>query len=76
MYVKNVENYFHNFRRPTKYSTMKTEIAIENGWSLELHQMLSTLCRCSPAHSSTTTKHTWPVPSLPDGTREEGFWGG
>src|ERR1700733_906086 len=35
-YVKNVYNYFHDFRIPVEYATMKIEITIENGRSLKL----------------------------------------
>lgn len=38
MYVENIYNYVHNFRRLVKYAPLKIEIVIENGWSLKLHQ--------------------------------------
>jgi hypothetical protein len=38
VYIMNVSNNFHNFRRLVKYATMKIESMIENGWSLKLHQ--------------------------------------
>ena len=31
-------NYFHDFKRPVEYATMKIEILIENGRSLKLRQ--------------------------------------
>ena len=39
MFVQSLYNYFHNFRRPARYATMKIEIVIENGWNLKLCQM-------------------------------------
>jgi hypothetical protein len=39
MYVRNIYNYFHDFRRPVEYATMEINIVIENGQSLKLHQM-------------------------------------
>ena len=38
MYVENVNNYFHDFRRLAKCAMIKFKIVIENSWSLKLHQ--------------------------------------
>jgi hypothetical protein len=38
MYVKNIYNYFHDFKTPVEYATREIKIAIENGRSLKLCQ--------------------------------------
>ena len=38
IHVESICHYFYDFKRAIAYATMKIEIAIENGWSLKLHQ--------------------------------------
>ena len=41
MYVERVYKYLHDFRMPVENATIEITIAIENGWSLKLHQAMS-----------------------------------
>ena len=49
--LENVNNYFHDFRRPVKNATMKIRIVIKNGWSFKLHQT----GQVNTSHLSTTS---------------------
>ena len=61
MYVERLYNYFHDFMSPVEYAMMKFKIAIENDWSLKLHQTRQvnvSLSFTSPTQPTTNKGHT------------------
>ena len=79
MYVENVCNYFHDFRRPVKCATITFEIAIENVWSLKLCKTqqvdVNTLCVHFIPFSGLTTNEGHPTPMCPgEGYRSGQRW--
>ena len=75
IYVTNVYNYFHDFKKPEKYATIKIEILIENGQSLKLRQ--TRWVNTTSLLSTTSTQQNWPqtrLPSLSESCREDQEW--
>ena len=73
--MTNAYNYFHDFKKPVEYATVKIEILIENGRSLKLHQMHQV--NALSLSSTTSTQQNWPqtrLPSLSESCREDQEW--
>ena len=59
--MKNAYNYFHDFKKPVEYATIKFENSIENGRSLKLRQ--TRRVNASSLSSITSTQQNRPQTS-------------